>query len=95
MRRFDNLAQYLEGFVALGDAVYALNPVYGQGMTLAAIASQLLDQCLTLQARQTTSNDFTGMAETFQKQLKKELAIPWQNATNEDMRCRTRKANKN
>lgn len=86
LRRYDAMARYLEGFVALGDAVYALNPVYGQGMTLAAIASKLLDQCLTKQAQQTTDNDFSGLAPKFQKQLKKELAIPWQNATNEDMR---------
>ena len=86
MRHYDQLARYLEGFVAMGDAVYALNPVYGQGMTLAAIASQLLDRCLTEQALQDTGNDFSGLAEKFQKQLKKELAIPWQTATNEDMR---------
>ncbi|MCB0036101.1 MAG: FAD-dependent monooxygenase [Anaerolineales bacterium] len=86
MRRFDALDRYLEGFVALGDAVYALNPVYGQGMTLAAIASQLLDQCLAAQAQKTLLNDFTGLAEKFQKALQKELVIPWQTATNEDMR---------
>jgi flavin-dependent dehydrogenase len=86
MRRYDTLERYLEGFVAMGDAVYALNPVYGQGMTLAAIASELLDQCLTEQAQQPASNDFSGMSAKFQKHLKNELAIPWQNATNEDMR---------
>ena len=86
LRRYDRLERYLEGFVALGDAVYALNPVYGQGMTLAAIATQLLDQCLTEQAQQAAGNGFSGMAEKFQKHLRKELAMPWQNATNEDMR---------
>jgi flavin-dependent dehydrogenase len=86
MRRYDKLENYLEGFVALGDAVYALNPVYGQGMTLAAIASQLLDQHLEEQAQTGQGNDFTGMAEKFQKALSKELVMPWQTATNEDMR---------
>lgn len=86
MRRYDNLDRYLEGFVALGDAVYALNPVYGQGMTLASIGSTLLDQCLVEQAQQGTGNDFKGMAEKFQKLLSKELVAPWQTATNEDMR---------
>jgi flavin-dependent dehydrogenase len=86
MRRYDKLEHYLEGFVAMGDAVYALNPVYGQGMTLAAIASKLLDQCLTQQAQQAVGSEFSGMAEKFQKQLSKELVAPWQVATNEDMR---------
>lgn len=86
LRRFDKMERYLEGFVAMGDSVYALNPVYGQGMTLAAIASQLLDQCLTEQAEKGRGVDFSGMAENFQKQLHKELQIPWQTATNEDMR---------
>ena len=86
LRRFDSLDRYLEGFVALGDAVYALNPVYGQGMTLASIASQLLGHCLAKRAEQSAGNDFTGLAQEFQKQLKNELMIPWQTATNEDMR---------
>ncbi len=86
LRRYDKLDRYLEGFVAVGDAVYALNPVYGQGMTLAAVASQLLDQCLSEQTQQANDNELAGLAAKFQKQLKKELAIPWQTATNEDMR---------
>ncbi len=86
MRRYENMERYLEGFVAMGDAVYALNPVYGQGMTLAAIASQLLDQCLIEQAENESENGFSGMAKKFQTQLAKELVAPWQTATNEDMR---------
>jgi 2-polyprenyl-6-methoxyphenol hydroxylase-like FAD-dependent oxidoreductase len=86
MRRYEKMEQYLEGFVAVGDAVYALNPVYGQGMTLATIASQLLDQCLVEQAKKGTGNEFSGMAQKFQAKLAKELVAPWQTATNEDMR---------
>ncbi len=86
MRRFDQLDRHLEGFVAMGDAVYALNPVYGQGMTLAAIASQLLDQHLALFAEDKHRADFNGLAVLFQKELHKTLAMPWQTATNEDMR---------
>ena len=86
MRRYENLDTYLEGFVALGDAVYALNPVYGQGMTLATIASQLLDEKLAERAEDGRTKNFDGLAETFQGELAKALAIPWQTATNEDMR---------
>jgi hypothetical protein len=55
-------------------------------MTLASIASKLLQQCLDEQAQQGTGDDFTGLAEKFQKLLSKELVTPWQTATNEDMR---------
>ena len=86
LRQFDKLPAYLEGFLAMGDAVYALNPVYGQGMTLASIASQLLNDCLVEQKAKGETADFTGLASRFQKLLGKELIAPWQQATNEDMR---------
>lgn len=86
LRQFDQLPAYLEGFLAIGDAVYALNPVYGQGMTLASIASLLLDTCLTEHKAQHSQGDFDGLAASFQKRLGKELIAPWQQATNEDMR---------
>jgi len=83
LRHFHTLPRYLEGFVAVGDAVYALNPVYGQGMTVAAIASTVLNDCLKNQAKQ---GDLTGFAQTFQKRLAKVISGPWQLATNEDLR---------
>lgn len=83
LRRFHEMPRYLEGFVALGDSVYALNPVYGQGMTVAAIASTVLDACLL---KQTQSGALTGFAQSFQKRLSKVIAGPWQLATNEDLR---------
>jgi flavin-dependent dehydrogenase len=86
LRQFDKLPAYLEGFLAMGDSVYALNPVYGQGMTLASIASMLLDECLVDHRRKSSGGDFSGLASTFQKRLAKELVAPWQQATNEDMR---------
>jgi flavin-dependent dehydrogenase len=86
LRQFDKLPAYLEGFLAMGDAVYALNPVYGQGMTLAAIASQLLNDCIVAHQTKDSQADFTGLASHFHKQLGKELIAPWQQATNEDMR---------
>jgi len=41
-RHFERWRARLDGFVALGDAVCAFNPVYGQGMTAAAVCAQLL-----------------------------------------------------
>lgn len=41
-RHFESWRARLDGFVALGDAVCAFNPVYGQGMTAAAVSAQIL-----------------------------------------------------
>lgn len=86
LRQYDQLSQYLEGFVLLGDSVFALNPVYGQGMTVAAISAMTLGEAITEQRRRHGDDDLTGLAQHFQQQLGKVLAMPWQTATNEDMR---------
>jgi 2-polyprenyl-6-methoxyphenol hydroxylase-like FAD-dependent oxidoreductase len=41
-RHFERWRARLDGFVALGDSVCAFNPVYGQGMSAAAVSAQLL-----------------------------------------------------
>lgn len=39
LRHFDRVKRSPEGFVALGDAVCQFNPIYGQGMSVAAIGA--------------------------------------------------------
>jgi 2-polyprenyl-6-methoxyphenol hydroxylase-like FAD-dependent oxidoreductase len=64
-----------EGFAILGDAVCAFNPVYGQGMSAAAIGTKILDGCLV-----------RGRLHNFQQDLAKALSTPWTFATSEDAR---------
>lgn len=45
-RRYEHLDRVPERFVAIGDAVASFNPVYGQGMSVAAMESVLLQQVI-------------------------------------------------
>ncbi|HEU4327823.1 MAG TPA: FAD-dependent monooxygenase [Roseiflexaceae bacterium] len=81
-RRYQDLERYLEGFVALGDAAYTFNPVYGQGMTVAALSCLTLDACLREQA----STGLAGLAKRFQARQAESSAGAWQLASGEDRR---------
>lgn len=85
LRHYERLPRYLEGVLALGDAVYALNPVYGQGMTVAALGAAALDELLGGLGHH-PADDATGLAHRFQRRLAKVNAGPWQMATGQDLR---------
>jgi 2-polyprenyl-6-methoxyphenol hydroxylase-like FAD-dependent oxidoreductase len=86
LRHYEQLGQYLEGLLVFGDAVYALNPVYGQGMTVAALGAVEMDKCLREQQTAHPDGNLNGLAECFQKRLATVIAGPWQMATGEDRR---------
>lgn len=45
-RRYDRMPQFPRGFLVIGDGLCSLNPVYGQGMTMAALQALALRACL-------------------------------------------------
>ena len=81
LRQYERLNQLPENFVLLGDAVCAFNPVYGQGMTTAALGALALRKCLLEQ-----NGSFKGLSRRFQKRLAKVNETPWMLATSEDYR---------
>lgn len=81
LRHYERLARWPDGLVVLGDAVCAFNPIYGQGMTVAALGAQALDRCLRARAGRSA-----GLGRWFQRELARVNAVPWLMATGEDFR---------
>ncbi len=82
-RHYERMARLPEGFVILGDAVCSFNPVYGQGMTVAAREAKVLDGFLQQQHRGISKQE-SGFAQRFQKAIAKVVEWPWQMATGAD-----------
>ena len=82
LRRYER-AVLPDNFLLLGDAVCAFNPVYGQGMTTAALGAMELSQCLG-----EANGELNGLSRRFQKRVAKINATPWLLATGEDCRYR-------
>jgi flavin-dependent dehydrogenase len=87
-RHYELLQRQPDNFLVTGDAACAFNPVYGQGMTTAALGALALDESLSEQRRQYPNDELSGLARRFQKRLAKANAAPWLMATGEDFRYR-------
>ncbi len=86
---YEQLSRMPENFVVIGDAACAFNPIYGQGMTVAALGALTLDKCLKDQSQRQPTGNLIGLTRSFQKQLAKVNASPWLAATGEDFRWPT------
>ena len=81
LRRYERAKAMPENFLVLGDAACAFNPVYGQGMTTAALGVMMLDKCL-----RERHGKLLGLSRRFQRRLAKINEAPWLLATGEDYR---------
>lgn len=77
-RRYEKLARFPAGCLALGDALSAFNPIYGQGITVAALEALALRECL--------SRGDADLARRFFRRAAKFIDTPWQMAVSNDLR---------
>jgi 2-polyprenyl-6-methoxyphenol hydroxylase-like FAD-dependent oxidoreductase len=80
-RDYAGLRRMPEGFVPIGDALCAFNPIYGQGMTVAALEAQALGEDL--------AKGLDGLSLRTQRRYKKIVAAAWLFSTGEDYRWPT------
>ena len=81
-RHYERLSAFPQGLLVLGDALCSFNPVYGQGMSSAALQVQALQQLLT--ERATGGQGLEGLAWAFFPKVAEVIATPWTLAANQD-----------
>jgi 2-polyprenyl-6-methoxyphenol hydroxylase-like FAD-dependent oxidoreductase len=81
-RHYERLTAFPEGFVVLGDAISSFNPVYGQGMSSAALQVKALQQLL--RDRATGAQGLAGLAQDFFPKAAEIIVTPWTLATTRD-----------
>ena len=85
LRHYEKLERFPDNFLILGDAVCSFNPIYGQGMTVAALGALTLKRCLQQQKLNGVNLNLKGVSRRFQKQLAQVNHTPWLMATGEDL----------
>ncbi|MFD7512629.1 hypothetical protein ACFV5N_25285, partial [Streptomyces sp. NPDC059853] len=75
-RRYDRLGRDRSGLLVVGDAACALNPVYGQGLSVAALTALALSRALAAPR--------TPTAHTLQRAVLRAAAPAWEVATGAD-----------
>ncbi|MBB5804245.1 2-polyprenyl-6-methoxyphenol hydroxylase-like FAD-dependent oxidoreductase [Saccharothrix ecbatanensis] len=80
-RYFERLRRSPAGFLTLGDAVCSFNPIYGQGMSCAAMAAAELRRLLGVHGAVTPE-----LSTEYYRRVAGILATPWRFATGGDYR---------
>lgn len=76
-RRYDKMRRLPDALIAFGDAMCSFNPIYGQGMTVAALEAVALRECL----RRGSCN----LPRRFFRAAAKPVRVAWQLAAGSDL----------
>jgi 2-polyprenyl-6-methoxyphenol hydroxylase-like FAD-dependent oxidoreductase len=76
-RRYERLRRFPEGYLVFGDSLCSFNPIYGQGMTVAAVEGVVLNNCL--------AEGVNGLASRFFAKASRIIDTPWQIAVGSDL----------
>jgi 2-polyprenyl-6-methoxyphenol hydroxylase-like FAD-dependent oxidoreductase len=76
-RRYDKMAPLPDGLLVCGDAICSVNPVYGQGMTLAALEAATLRECLR--------GGGTDLPRRYFRASAKPIGVAWQMVASSDL----------
>jgi 2-polyprenyl-6-methoxyphenol hydroxylase-like FAD-dependent oxidoreductase len=77
-RFYERMKHFPSGYLVIGDAVCSFNPIYGQGMSVAAMEAKALGECLAAGPE--------NLWPRFYTLARKIVDIPWRIATAEDLR---------
>lgn len=77
-RRYERLRRFPEGYLVVADALCSFNPIYGQGMTVAALEALLL--------RRLIAQGTDGLARRFFRGAAKLIDTPWSISVGTDLR---------
>jgi 2-polyprenyl-6-methoxyphenol hydroxylase-like FAD-dependent oxidoreductase len=74
-RHFDRLDTFPRGLLPIGDAICCFNPVYGQGMSVAALEACLLKRLL--ERSREAGDPITELVSTFFDEIQTLIETPW------------------
>lgn len=77
-RHYEKLNSFPEGYLVFGDAICSFNPIYGQGMSAAALQSEALDEALKEKG--------PNLANRFFRRASTVIDTPWAVAVGSDLR---------